>query len=60
VKDSYILYRKDGKTAVVLITENDDQLFYVLNKLQRTRDRELKKFAKNLIEEYFKNLNESS
>ena len=43
----YLLYRKEGHTAIVLIAEDDDELHYVLSKLHRSRVRWLKQFATN-------------
>lgn len=56
--EGYLLYRKEGHTAIVLIAENDDELHYVLAKLHRSRIKWLKEFAKNLLEEYFIKTNE--
>lgn len=56
--DGYMLYRREGHTAIVLITEDDDELHYVLSKLHRTRVKWLKAFAQNLLTEYFKKTNE--
>lgn len=53
----YMLYRKEGHTAVVLIAEDDDELFYLLNKLKRSRERFLKEFSGELIEQYFEEIN---
>lgn len=55
--EGYILYRREGRTALVLIHEDDDELHYVLSKLYRSRNKRLKNFAKNLIEEYFTETN---
>lgn len=55
--EGYILYRKEGRTALVLIHEDDDELHYVLRKLYRSRDKALKKFAEELLEQYFKETN---
>lgn len=56
--EGYLLYRKEGHTAIVLIAENDDELHYVLSKLHRTRVKWLKEFTKNLLIEYFQKSNE--
>lgn len=58
--EGYLLYRKEGRTALVLIHEDDDELYYVLRKLYRSRDKVLKNFAADLLEEYFKETNKKS
>ena len=49
----YLLYRKQGKTSIVLTCEDDDELSYLLGKLERSRVKWLKSFAKGLIEDFF-------
>lgn len=46
-----ILYRKNGRTALLLLTEDDDDLWYIINKLGRTRNKMLKRLT-NSIKEY--------
>lgn len=55
--NGYILYRKDGQTALVIKCENDDELLYILRKLERTRVKWLKSFAKNLLVDFFEKTN---
>lgn len=51
--NGYLLYRKDEETALVLKMEDDDELFYILRKLERTRVKWLRQFAKGLLEDFF-------
>ena len=51
--EGYILYRKEGKTALVLTAEDDDELHYLLSKLHRSRKGWLKDFAAGLLEDFF-------
>lgn len=51
--EGYLLYRKEGRTAIVLTCEDDDELSYLLSKLERTRVKWLKAFAKGLIQDFF-------
>lgn len=51
--EGYLLYRKEGKTAVVIIAEDDDELSYLLRKLHRSRVKWLKDFAGKLLEDFF-------
>lgn len=51
--EGYLLYRKEGKTAIVLTSEDDDELHYLLNKLYRSRKGWLKDFAGQLLEDFF-------
>jgi hypothetical protein len=51
--EGYLLYRKEGKTSIVLTCEDDDELSYLLRKLERSRVKWLKAFAKGLIEDFF-------
>lgn len=51
--EGYLLYRKEGKTAIVLTTEDDDELHYLLSKLHRSRKSWLKDFAGQLLEDFF-------
>jgi hypothetical protein len=53
----YILYRKDGETALVLQCQDDDELHYLLSKLHRTRNRWLKSFAGKLLQDFFEKSN---
>ncbi len=55
--NGYILFRKDGETAVVIKCENDDELLYLLRKLERTRVRWLRSFARKLLVDYFEKSN---
>ena len=55
--DGYMLYRKEGHTAVVLIAEDDQELFYLVSKLAKTRNKGLKTLAQTLQEEFFKEQN---
>jgi hypothetical protein len=55
--NGYMLYRKEGHTALVLIAENDDELHYVLSKLHRSRVKWLKEFTRNLLKEFFEETN---
>lgn len=55
--NGYILYRKDGKTCLVLNTENDDELHYLLSKLERTRNKWLRRFARELLKDFFEKSN---
>jgi hypothetical protein len=54
--EGYVLYRKEGKTALVLSCDDDDELFYLLSKLERTRVKWLKAFAKELIVDFFQKI----
>ena len=51
--EGYLLYRKEGKTSIVLTCEDDDELSYLLSKLERSRVKWLKAFAKELIQDFF-------
>lgn len=52
--EGYQLYRKEGRTAVVLICEDDDELYYLLNKLRKGRGpKPLKQFADRMVEDFF-------
>jgi hypothetical protein len=51
--DGYMLYRKDGRTALVLLCEDDDELYYTVSKLHRSRNKGMKEFAQRLLEQYF-------
>lgn len=51
--DGYLLYRKDGETCVVLKTEDDDELVYLLRKLERSRVKWLRSFAEGLLKDFF-------
>lgn len=51
--EGYLLYRKEGRTAIVLTCEDDDELSYLLRKLERSRVKWLKSFARGLIEDFF-------
>lgn len=53
----YLLYRKDGETSVVLTCEDDDELSYLLRKLARTRVSWLKRFANELLPDFFEKSN---
>lgn len=55
--NGYLLYRKEGKTCIVLACENDDETIYVLRKLERSRVKWLKNFAAGLIAEFFEKSN---
>lgn len=55
--EGYLLYRKEGKTAVVLTCEDDDELIYLLRKLERSRLQWLKQFAAGLIADFFEKSN---
>lgn len=55
--NGYLLYRKDGETALVLKCQDDDELFYLLSKLERTRVKWLKRFAKELLKDFFEKSN---
>lgn len=55
--EGYLLYRKEGKTSIVLTCEDDDELSYLLSKLERSRVKWLKAFAKGLIEDFFSKSN---
>jgi hypothetical protein len=57
IMNGYILYRKDQKTCLVLSTDSDDELYYLLNKLYRSRDLWLKQFAKELLADFFEKSN---
>lgn len=49
-----MLYRNDEhETALVIKCEDDDELIYLLRKLERTRVKWLRGFAKSLIEDFF-------
>lgn len=52
MKDSYLLFRKETRTALVLITEDDDELYYLLTKLSRTRNKVLKELTTQWIKEF--------
>jgi hypothetical protein len=56
--EGYLLYRKEGKTAIVLTCEDDDELSYLLSKLERSRVKWLKEFARGLIKDFFAKSNE--
>lgn len=59
--NGYLLYRKEGKTCVVLECEDDDELSYLLRKLERSRVLWLKSFAKELLADFFeKSVSEDS
>lgn len=49
----YLLYRKDEETSLVLTCENDDELLYLLRKMERTRVKWLKAFAQGLLTDFF-------
>lgn len=49
----YLLYRKEGETALVIQCQDDDELFYLLSKLERTRVKWLRSFAKGLLKDFF-------
>lgn len=51
--EGYLLYRKEGRTAIVLTAEDDDELHYLLSKLYRSRKGWLKDFAAELLEDFF-------
>jgi len=51
--EGYLLYRKEGRTAIVLTCEDDDELAYLLRKLERSRVKWLKQFAKGLLADFF-------
>jgi hypothetical protein len=45
-----LLYRHDGRSAILLTFDSDQELYVVLNKLQRTRNKKLKNIIKNILE----------
>ena len=51
--EGYLLYRKEGRTSIVLTCEDDDELSYLLSKLERSRVKWLKEFASNLMRDFF-------
>lgn len=51
--NGYLLYRKDGRSAIVLNDMSDEEVYYVANKLHRTRNKWLKNFAGKLLEDFF-------
>lgn len=55
--DGYILYRKEGETCLVLKCEDDDELSYLLRKLERSRVSWLKQFARELLTDFFEKTN---
>jgi hypothetical protein len=55
--EGYLLYRKEDKTSIVLTCEDDDELHYLLRKLERSRVKWLKVFAKELLTDFFEKSN---
>ena len=51
--NGYLLYRKEGQTCLVITCEDDDELSYLLSKLERSRVQWLKGFAKELLADFF-------
>lgn len=51
--NGYLLYRRDGETALVIKCQDDDELAYLLRKLERSRVKWLKQFAKGLLADFF-------
>lgn len=51
--NGYLLYSRDEETCLVLKMVNDDELLYVLRKLERSREKWLKSFAQKLMEDFF-------
>lgn len=47
--EGVIFRNKQGKTALLLVTESDDDLVYIVRKLGRTRNKGLKKAMLNII-----------
>lgn len=41
-----LMFRRDGKSAVLIMLDSDDELFYILNKLSRSRFKKLKESVK--------------
>ena len=54
--NGYLLYRKEGKTCLVIEAEDDDELHYLLSKLERSRVKWLKEFAKELLADFFEKI----
>lgn len=54
-----MLYRRGEETAVVITCEDDDELFYLLDKLKRTRVKWLKKFASDMLVDFFEKISGS-
>lgn len=55
--EGYLLYRKEGRTSIVLTCDDDDELSYLLRKLERSRVQWLKAFARGLLEDFFAKTN---
>jgi hypothetical protein len=51
--NGYMLYRKHDKTAVVILCENDDELFYFLKKIGKSRFKVLKELSNDMMERFF-------
>lgn len=45
-----LLFRNKGKTALLLMCDSDDELYYIVSKLGRTRNKKLKKIMNEILE----------